>query len=76
MLSNDYKGLNLTASTLGGIIKYPCKSCETKKSKFGYFKTEEDAIEFLSKHNSYKMGVRAIATIIMEAADDICSLST
>lgn len=72
MLSNNYKGLNLTASTLGGIIKYPCTSLETKNSKFGYFKTEEDVIKFLSQHNSYKEGVRTIATIIMEAADDIC----
>jgi len=70
---NGDRGLNLTASVLGGIIKYPFDSVAgKKKKKFGFFKSESDVIDFLNTQSAFFENQRNPVALIMEAADDIC----
>lgn len=65
-------GFNLTSAVLGGLIKYPLSSAEcSQKKKFGYFKSEEDIINFLKQQNDFFEYKIHPAALIMEAADDI-----
>jgi dGTPase len=70
---------NLTYPTLATIIKYPCGSLtgnrkgdteDIKLKKFGYFSTEKDDYEEISKVLGLN-GCRHPATFLLEAADDI-----
>lgn len=73
----DDKSLNLTASVLAGSIKYPFCSIEgEKKEKFGYFYSEMDEVRFLEKIGTYREGKRNPIALILEAADDICNLTS
>ena len=64
--------LNLTASVLRGLLKYPCDCCSgIEKGKFGYFHSERQIIEFLKKHAGYEEGRLYLPALIMEVADDI-----
>lgn len=64
--------LNLTASTLMSIIKYPCSSVNLiEKGKFGYFYSEQPIIEFLEEKADYQDGYIYFPALIMETADDI-----
>lgn len=66
-------GLNLTSAVLGSLIKYPFDSTYTlEENKFGYFKSEEDVIEFLKCQKDYFENYIHPGALIMEAADDIC----
>jgi dGTPase len=72
---NGGHGLDLTATVLGGIIKYPFDSKEGKKKcKFGYFQSESKLIDFLSQQKAFILDRRNPIALIMEAADDICML--
>lgn len=64
--------LNLTASVLRSIIKYPCNSVnQIETGKFGYFYSEEDIINFLRKKANYNDGKMYLPALIMEVSDDI-----
>lgn len=68
----DKSSLNLTASVLRSIIKYPCNSINTLEvGKFGYFHSEEDIIEFLKSNADYQDKKIYYPALIMEVADDI-----
>ena len=70
--ANNPNGLNLTSTVLGGLIKYPYSSlCCKKNSKFGYFKTEENVIKFLTDEGDFVEGHVNPIALLMEAADDI-----
>jgi len=73
-------GFVLTYSTLASIVKYPYSSLLAgKKSKFGFFSTEEDTFRLIAD----ELGMRKISdaplqyarhplVYLVEAADDIC----
>lgn len=66
-------GLNLTSAVLGGLIKYPFNSLHALNNrKFGYFKSEQQVIEFLELNRDFYSYKIHPAALIMEAADDIC----
>ena len=71
---SNKKGLNLPASILLAMLKYPFNSCKypkANKKKIGYFYTENDVIEIMEILGSYKENVRSPLSLIMEVADDI-----
>ena len=69
----DKKSLNLTASVIRSIIKYPCKSSPSiEDGKFGYFYSEKDFISFLENKAGYQDGYVYLPALIMEVSDDIC----
>ncbi len=73
-------GFVLTYSTLASIVKYPfSSSLSGKKSKFGFFATEEDSFRQIAE----ELGMRKLndsplkyarhpLVYLVEAADDIC----
>jgi len=71
-------GMRLTFATLGTLVKYPYTStqCDQSKSKFNFFQSEKDFVEFLFTNlglkqddDSYR---RHPLSYLMEASDDIC----
>jgi dGTPase len=69
-------GLNLTASTLAALMKYPVASSETDTSsaarkKHGYFASETDVVDWVRSETGLSAGQRHPLTWIMEASDDI-----
>ena len=69
--------LNLTAAVLGSIIKYPCNSTEGyEHGKFGYFYSEGNIIEQLKKMGVYQDKLRNPISMLLEAADDICYVTS
>lgn len=68
----DKSSLNLTASVLRSIIKYPCDSVHSvEQGKFGYFYSEQDIINFLIDNGGYHDGYIYLPALIMETSDDI-----
>jgi dGTPase len=81
---SQYKGLRLTAATLGAFTKYPCPSRfdgrnKSRKSqkKFGFFQTEQAVFDesaaqlgLLQQHDH--VWCRHPLAFLVEAADDIC----
>ena len=75
-------GFVMTYSTLASIVKYPYSSqLAGKKSKFGFFTTEENAYQKIadelgiirtSKEGEASKYVRHPLVYLVEAADDIC----
>lgn len=73
-------GFAMTYSTLASIVKYPYSSCLAgKKSKFGFFTTEEDTyrriadeLEIKKLNDSPLEYARHPLVYLVEAADDIC----
>lgn len=75
-------GFVMTYSTLASIVKYPYPSCcAGKKSKFGFFTTEQEdyrkiaeelGIKRLSAANETPRYARHPLVFLVEAADDIC----
>lgn len=72
--------LELTAAVLGAIIKYPFPSNyeEEKwgKPKFGYFYSENTEFELLKKMKVAELNVRNPLVLLLEAADDICYVTS
>lgn len=69
------KGLCLTSSVLGSIIKYPFDSTYGEHKKMGYFYSERKIINKLSICGVYKEYIRNPLALILEAADDISYLT-
>jgi len=74
--SQGKAGLNLTATTIVALLKYPvCATNVVKKNlikkKVGYFDSEAHIIEWARTQTGLKEGQRHPLTWIMEAADDI-----
>ena len=75
-------GFVMTYSTLASIVKYPFPSiCAGKKSKFGYFVSEQTdyqkiatelGIKRMSKEEEPPVYARHPLVFLVEAADDIC----
>ena len=66
-------GFALTYSTLASIIKYPYASTQaTKKPKFGYFQSEEEAFQRVVTRLGMDPMARHPLCFLVEAADDIC----
>ncbi len=66
-------GFALTYSTLASIIKYPYASTQvTKKPKFGYFQSEEEAFQRVVARLGMDPMARHPLCFLVEAADDIC----
>lgn len=66
-------GFALTYSTLASIIKYPYASTQaTKKPKFGYFQSEEEAFQRVVTRLGMDPKARHPLCYLVEAADDIC----
>lgn len=69
-------GLDLTAGTLAGVLKYPVHAeCRDKDracvKKAGYFESERDIINWVRGETGLQEGQRHPLTWIMEACDDI-----
>ncbi len=63
----------MTYSTLASIVKYPYASTECgKKSKFGYFQSEEESFKKLVVQLGLESHARHPLCFLVEAADDIC----
>ena len=72
-LGHRQGGFAMTYSTLASIIKYPYASTEAgKKSKFGYFQSEEESFKQLVERLGMLPGARHPLCYLVEAADDIC----
>lgn len=72
--------LELTAAVLGAIIKYPFPSDYEEKKwgnpKFGYFYSENTEFELLKKMKVAELNVRNPLVLLLEAADDICYVTS
>lgn len=69
--------LFLTSGVLGSIIKYPFSSLKAGDDcKFGYFLTEQKLAKSLEATGTYKESIRNPLVLILEAADDICYLTS
>lgn len=69
-------GLNLTAATLGALMKYPVASHEINDShaaskKHGHFASERELVAWVRKETGLRPGQRHPLTWLMEASDDI-----
>ncbi|MDP3509299.1 MAG: dNTP triphosphohydrolase [Candidatus Melainabacteria bacterium] len=68
-------GLNLTRSTLNGILKYPWMINEnpSKQNKWGSYKTERDLFNWVRQDYDTSFGVRtkSLEAEVMDWADDI-----
>lgn len=76
----DGHSLNLTATTISSLVKYPycCKGRDTggKKSKFNIFRSDEMAYRMLLERSGLGSsmiddGIRHPLSLLLEAADDI-----
>lgn len=70
----DQYGLNLTLTTLAATIKYPWTSADAareKRKKFGFFMSEIDLYERMTRELGLKKGCRHPIVYLVEAADDI-----
>ncbi|WP_424008000.1 deoxyguanosinetriphosphate triphosphohydrolase family protein [Haloferax denitrificans] len=64
-------GLNLTRATLNATLKYPWARADRSPSgKWGYYKTEKDAFNFV-RDNSSQQGTASLEAQIMDYADDV-----
>ncbi len=75
---NDQYGANFTYGTMATIIKYPWNSSHKNakdKSKFGYFRAEQQLVEKIFEETGLLEGVRHPATFLLEASDDIAYLN-
>jgi dGTPase len=76
-LLNDEFGLDLTYATLSAMMKYPCRSTETRDGgpaackKHGFFSSEEKIAEFVQQKVGLALGKRHPFSYVMEACDDI-----
>lgn len=72
--------LELTAAVLGAIIKYPFPSDYEEEKwgnpKFGYFYSENTEFELLKKMKVAELNVRNPLVLLLEAADDICYVTS
>jgi dGTPase len=75
---NDLNGLNLTATTLAALIKYPVGSTELagreqtgKRQKAGFFQSEYEVVGWIRRVLRLSTGMRHPLVYLMEAADDI-----
>ncbi len=72
--------LELTASVLGAMIKYPFASNFERekwgKAKFGFFYSEQEEFEILEKMKVAETNVRNPLVLLLEAADDICYVTS
>lgn len=72
--------LELTAAVLGAIIKYPFPSNYEEEKwgnpKFGYFYSEKTEFELLKKMKVAELNVRNPLVLLLEAADDICYVTS
>ncbi len=73
----DDKGMNLSFSTLGSIIKYPNSSKQidgdkvsARREKMGYFEAETDLFKAITAATGTEGGLHPLA-LVLEAADDI-----
>lgn len=70
-----HPGLNLTRTTLNGILKYPWMINEnpSKKNKWGSYKTERDLFNWVRQDYDTAFGVRtkSLEAEVMDWADDI-----
>lgn len=69
-------GLDLTATTLAALMKYPVRSSQTNEDsaaskKHGYFVSENEFVEWIRKETGLSKGQRHPLTWLMEASDDI-----
>jgi dGTPase len=69
-------GLDLTASTLAALMKYPITCDQRNESsqatkKYGYFECESDLVAWIRSKTGLGPGERHPLTWVMEAADDI-----
>lgn len=72
-LGHRQGGFAMTYSTLASIVKYPYASTECgKKSKFGYFQSEEESFKKLVVQLGLEPHARHPLCFLVEAADDIC----
>jgi dGTPase len=73
--TDNLEGLNLTVTTLAAAIKYPYDASELNhekgRKKIGYFRTEQDVVEWIRETLRLKSGYRHPLVTLMEAADDI-----
>lgn len=69
----DLFGLNLTATTLAAILKYPWDTgvSASGKKKAGYLKSEESTMAAVHGILGLRQGIRHPLVYLMEAADDI-----
>jgi dGTPase len=71
----DKGALNLSASTLRAMFKYPWSAdsnlVDSKKPKFGYFQSEREIFEWCCKETGIESPFLHPLTPIMEACDDI-----
>ena len=78
-LSNDCTSFNLNKVILSTMIKYPYNSLEGnqkeskdhRKSKFGFFSTEESMYSNICEYLHLQQGQRHPLAYLLEAADDI-----
>lgn len=71
-------GLNLPASILGAIIKYPFSSRNSNdiNGKLGYFQTEKKLIDMIRVFGTFIDYNRNPLSLIVEAADDISYITS
>ena len=77
-LQTSYRhvGLDLTAATLAGVLKYPVHAAKRDKDKLyikkaGYFDSEREIVEWIRRKTGLIEKQRHPLTWIMEACDDI-----
>lgn len=80
-VSTGGNGLNLTAGTIGALMKYTVpadgkvnekhRDFNASKKKYGYFESEIALVNWMRKFTGLEPGQRHPLTWIMEAADDI-----
>lgn len=73
---SDDPGLDLSRRTLGGLLKYPWPyskdSTQKAHRKWGYYRDDEDAFEFVKKDVAEEArGRKTLAAEIMDWADDL-----
>ena len=72
---HDSYGINLTAGTLSGFLKYPfLVKDENSFAKYGVFGSEKDDLLFIENETGISKK-RNPLVFLMEAADDICFLN-
>ena len=77
--TGDLNGMNLTATSLAAMLKYPWGADQliapvagvSRKKKAGYYRSELDTVKWVRKTLGLKTGCRHPLVYLMEAADDI-----
>lgn len=72
-IQGDDYGLNLTAATLAGLIKYPSiyGGAKYEYKKWGIFRSEAKIAQQVWEFTGLGPGIRHPLTVVMEACDDI-----